>query len=209
MHANVQQAAAKADKPNKSTASWILTSTLPNELQHPEILPPSAVPTEGEEGIYTGIYTVVVALISLSGGTLNDSKLERYLKRVHLDDETPVEGYDKPALLIKRMEKDGYIVRVKETGPSGEEDITWILGSRAKVEIGDDGVRGLTKAVFNQPEGTEAEELEKRIARSLGVGDRPADRQQQAEAGAEPKRRGRRRRDEQNGDDDDNESDDD
>jgi hypothetical protein len=146
-----------------------------------------------------------VALISLSGGTLNDSKLERYLKRVHLDDKTPVDGYEKPALLMKRMEKDGYIVRVKETGPSGEEDITWILGSRAKVEIGDEGVRGLTNAVFNKPEGDEADELEKRIARSLGVGDRPVDRQQQVEGGAEPKKRGRRRRDDA---DDDAESDD-
>lgn len=187
----------------------MLTSTLPSPLHDPEILPPSAVPTEGDEGIYTGIYTVVVALISLSGGTLNDSKLERYLKRVHLDDNTPVEGYEKPAMLIKRMERDGYVVRVKETGPSGEEDISWILGSRAKVEIGDEGVKGLTKAVYNPPDGAEGEELDKRIARSLGVGDRPADRQRQAESGAERKKRGRRRRDEQNDDDDDNDESDD
>jgi len=187
----------------------VLTSILPSELHDPNILPPAAIPTESEEGVYTGIYSVIVALISLSGGTLNDSKLERYLKRMHLDDTTPVEGYEKPALLIKRMERDGYIVRVKETGPSGEEDISWILGSRAKVEIGDAGVSGLTKAVYNQPEGNEGEELEKRIARSLSVGDRPADRQRQAEGGAEQKKRGRRRRDEQNGeDDDDAESDD-
>ena len=187
----------------------MLTSTLPPELHHPEILPPSAVPTESDEGTYTGIYTVVVALISLSGGTLNDSKLERYMKRVHLDDNTPVEGYEKPALLLKRMERDGYVVRVKETGPSGEEDISWVLGSRAKVEIGDEGVSGLTKAVYNQPEGTEGEELEKRIARSLGVGDRPADRPRQAEGGAEKQRRGQRRRDEEEGDDDDNDESDD
>ena len=85
----------------------MLTSTLPPELHHPDILPPAAIPTDSEEGKYTGIYTVVVALISLSGGTLNDSKMERYLKRVHLDDATPVDGYEKPALLLKRMERDG------------------------------------------------------------------------------------------------------
>lgn len=187
----------------------MLTSILPSDLHHPEILPPSAVPTEGEEGTYTGIYSVIVALISLSGGTLSDSKLERYMKRVHLDDSTPVEGYEKPALLIKRMERDGYIVRVKETGPGGEEDVSWVLGSRAKVEIGDDGVRGLTEAVYNQPEGAEGEELDKRIARSLGVGDRPADRQRQAESGAEKKTRGRRRRDEENEDDENAEESDD
>jgi len=187
----------------------VLTSTLPPELHHPDILPPAAIPTDSEEGKYTGIYTVIVALISLSGGTLNDSKMERYLKRMHLDDATPVEGYEKPALLLKRMERDGYVVRIKETGPSGEEDISWILGSRAKVEIGDEGVSGLTKAVYSHPEGAEGEELAKRIARSLGVGDRPADRQQQAEAGAEPRKRGRRRRDEQNGEDEDNNESDD
>ena len=100
-------------------------------------------------------------------------------------------------------------MRIKETGPSGEEDISWILGSRAKVEIGDEGVSGLTKAVYSHPEGAEGEELAKRIARSLGVGDRPADRQQQAEAGAEPRKRVRRRRDEQNGEDEDNNESDD
>ena len=185
----------------------MLTSTLPPELRNHEILPPAAIPTSSDEGMYTGIYTVVVALISLSGGTLNDSKMERYLKRVHLDETTPVEGYEKPALLLKRMERDGYIVRIKETGPSGEEDISWVLGSRAKVEVGDEGVSGLTKAVYNHPEGAEEEELEKRIARSLGVGDRPSDRPRQAEGGAEPRKRGRRRRDEQ--EDDDNEGSDD
>jgi hypothetical protein len=180
----------------------VLTSILPNDLHHPEILPPSAVPTDSDEGIYTGIYTVIVSLILLSGGSLNDSKLERYMKRMQLDEKTPVEGYEKPAMLIKRMEREGYVVRVKETGPSGEEDISWILGSRAKVEIGDDGVRGLTKAVYNQAEGADSDELEKRIARSLGVGDRPADRHRQAESSAE-KKKGRRRREERNEDDED------
>lgn len=186
----------------------MLTSILPSDFHDPEILPPSAVPTEGEEGKYTGIYSVIIALISLHGGTLNDSKFERYLKRVHLGDNTPVEGYEKPATLIKRMEKDGYIVRIRETGPGGEEDISWTLGSRAKVEIGDAGVRGLTKAVYGDPEDAEGEELERKITRSLGVGERPSDRKKQAEAGAERKKRGRPRRDQQNGDGEDDEEDD-
>lgn len=186
----------------------MLTSILPSDFHHPEILPPSAVPTEGEEGTYTGIYSVIIATISLSGGSLNDSKLERYMKRVHLEDVTPVEGYEKPALLLKRMEREGYLVRVKETGPGGEEDVTWFLGPRAKVEIGDDGVRGLTKVVYNQPEGDEGQELERKIARSLGVGERPEEIRRQAaaaaavEGGAEQKRRGRPRRDEHNNDED-------
>lgn len=201
----IGSAAAKNDKANKSTASWVLTSILPSEFHHPEILPPSAVPTESEEGKYTGIYSVIVTLISLSGGSLNDSKLDRYMKRMHLEDNTPLEGYEKPAALLKRMEKDGYIVRVKETGPGGEEDISWILGSRAKVEIGDAGVSGLTKAVYGDLDDAASEDLERRIARSLGVGERPMDRlRQQADSGvgadAERKKRGRPRKDVQNGD---------
>ena len=188
-----------------------MTSILPSDFHHPEILPPSAVPTEAEDGTYTGIYSVIVAVISLCGGSLNDSKLERYMKRMRLDDATPVEGYEKPALLIKRMEREGYIVRIKETGPGGEEDVSWILGPRAKVEIGDDGVRGLTKTVFNQPEGDEGQDLEKRIARSLGIGERPDEIRRQAaaaaavEGGAEQKRRRRSRKD---GNDEDCEEDD-
>lgn len=186
----------------------MLTSILPSAFHHPDILPPSAVPTEGEEGKYTGIYSVIVALISLSGGQLNDSKLERYMKRVHLEDSTPVEGYEKPAMLMKRMEKDGYIVRIRETGPGGEEDVCWILGPRAKVEIGDAGVRGLTSCVYGDPEGAEAEDLERRIARSLGVGERPGDLQRQTQGGAEKKKRGRPRKDEQLEDENDDEDDD-
>jgi hypothetical protein len=193
----------------------VLTSILPSDFHHPEILPPSAVPTETEEGTYTGIYSIIVATVSLSGGSLNDSKLERYMKRLRLDDATPVEGYEKPALLLKRMEREGYLVRVKETGPGGEEDVTWFLGPRAKVEIGDDGVRGLTKVVYNQPEGDEAVELERKIARSLGVGERPEEIRRQAaaaaavEGGAEQKRRRRTRNNiDEDAEEDDAESDD-
>jgi hypothetical protein len=179
----------------------VLTSILPSDFHHPEILPPSAVPTETEEGTYTGIYSIIVATVSLSGGSLNDSKLERYMKRLRLDDATPVEGYEKPALLLKRMEREGYLV-------------TWFLGPRAKVEIGDDGVRGLTKVVFNQPEGDEATELERKIARSLGVGERPEEIRRQAaaaaavEGGAEQKRRRRTRNDVDEDAEEDAESDD-
>lgn len=129
------------------------------------------------------------------------------MKRARLDDTTPVEGFEKPAMLMKRMERDGYLVRVRETGPNGEEDVSWILGPRAKVEIGDEGVRGLTKTVYGEPQDADGEELDRRISRSLGVGDRPAELQQQqrqqrqAEGGAEQKRRGRRRKDEEENDD--------
>lgn len=204
-------AAAKNDKANKSTAQWVLTSILPTPFHDPEILPPSAIPTDGEESKYTALYTVIVSLISFSGGSLPEPKLERYMKRMRLEDSTPIEGYEKPAALLKRMERDGYLVRTRETGPGGEEDVSWQVGPRGKVEVGDAGARGLARTVYGNPEDAEGEELERRIARSLGIGERAVERSQGAvSGGAEKKKRGRpRREEEQEEDEEDEDSDDD
>lgn len=199
-------AAAKNDKANKTTAQWVLTSILPTPFHDPELLPPSAIPTDGEESKYTALYTVIISLIAFSGGSLPDPKLERYMKRMRLEDSTPIEGYEKPAALIKRMERDGYLVRTKETGPGGEEDVSWQVGPRGKVEVGDAGAGGLARTVYGDPGDAEGEDLERRIARSLGIGERPVDRQQmQATGGAEKKKRGRPRREEQEDEEDEEE----
>lgn len=184
---------------------------MPTPFHDPEILPPSRIPTDGEESKYTALYTVIVSLIAFSGGSLPDPKLERYMKRMRLEDNTPIEGYERPAVLLKRMERDGYLVRTRETGPGGEEDVTWQVGPRGKVEVGDAGTRGLARTVYGNPEDAEGDELERRIARSLGIGERPAERRQVAAAGgAEKKKRGRPRKEEQEDDEDedDEESDD-
>ena len=66
------------------------------------------------------------------------------------------------------MIKEGYIVKVKERN-DGEETVDYIVGPRGKVEVGEDGVAGLVKSVYGE---NATEDLEKRIERSLGIGER-------------------------------------
>ena len=83
---------------------------------------------------------------------------------MNLSTSTPLGSTDK---LLQRMLKDGYIVRIKDSS-SGEESIEYMVGPRAKVESGDEGVKGLVRGVFGKVDA-EAEELEKRLERSLAV----------------------------------------
>ncbi|KAF7190152.1 Non-structural maintenance of chromosome element 3 [Pseudocercospora fuligena] len=166
-----RRAAQKKDsQPTKSgTTSWILRSILPPNFHDPIILQPSFAPTPRDEAQYTGIYTVLVSAIMMAGGQLNNDKMERYLQRLKIDDQTPVVDYEKNERLMKRMEKDGYIARVKESSGTGEDDIYWIVGPRGKIEVGEDGVRGITTAVYAPKTEEEEEELERKVNRSLGI----------------------------------------
>ena len=151
----------------------MLTTKLPSEFRDPLVLQPPAAPTASEDSRYTGIYTVLISLISLSGGTLPDTKFERCLTRLQMEDRTPILEYDRTEKLVKRMERDGYIVKVKESTGTGDDDVYWVVGPRGKVEVGENGVRGLAKTVFGAMETqAEEEQLERKIARSLGLSDR-------------------------------------
>jgi melanoma-associated antigen len=114
-----------------------------------------------------------------------------------LADSTPIHGYRLREALLKRMEREGYLVRVRESTAHGDEEVNWFIGPRGKVEVGDDGVRGLTKAVYGAADEHEEQELERRIARSLGMGGKvaPRVREQPVEVAAEKKKRARKRRD--------------
>ncbi|KAF2717489.1 MAGE-domain-containing protein [Polychaeton citri CBS 116435] len=216
-----KRAAAKAATQGQNSksinTSWVLTSTLPSEFHDPEIRLPPAAPTSEEDGKYTAIYSVLIALISLSGGQLPDAKLERYLQRLNMQDNTPVSGSEKTEKLFKRLEREQYIVKIKESGGGQEQDIYWVVGSRGKVEVGNDGVRGLVKAVYGVEEDDEVEELEKKLRRSLGIPDASREVNDAGGAASQPatkqKRRGRPRRNDGDGleaedeaadDDDDN-----
>lgn len=208
-----EKRAQKGAPANKAPASWVLRSTLPTEFHDPAILPPSAAPTAAEEGMYTSIYTVLIALISLSGGALPEAKMERYLRRLGMEDQTPVTGYAKTEQLLKRMEKEGYLLKVKEAATAGEEDVSWHVGPRGKVEVGDDGVRGLGSAVYGDLNEEEETELQRRLMRSLGINERQAVEKADEHSGdREKKKRGRKRKDEpeeeeEEDDDDDNDDD--
>lgn len=116
-------------------------------------------------------------------------------------------GKETSEKMLKRMEKEGYLVRVRNTGTAaGEEDISWTVGPRGKVEVGDDGVRGMIRAVYAPAEGTEGDELERKVARSLGLGEKrkKAEDAAQAQANGEPSRNRTRRA---TADDDENDDD--
>ncbi|KAL8936648.1 MAG: hypothetical protein Q9211_004092 [Gyalolechia sp. 1 TL-2023] len=67
------------------------------------------------------------------------------------------------------MEKEGYIVRVRERDGGGEETVEFVVGPRGKAEVGERGVAGAVRKVWGKM-GTERAELERRLVRSLGEG---------------------------------------
>lgn len=168
---------------------------LPEQYRLPEIIGPSR-PVETDdishEDSYVGLYTMIIALIVISGGMMAEGKLDRALRRMNADQSTPVGTKDKT---LAAMVKDGYIVKIKET-TGGEETIDYIVGPRGKVEVGRDGVANLIRIMYGTTE-TE-EELDKKIKRTLDFAEAnnasaPVAEASQAAAG---RKRGRARNEE-------------
>lgn len=91
-----------------------------------------------------------------------EPKLERYLKRCNADQSTPIDKTDK---VLARMCKELYIVKVVDR--SGDEEVTeYIVGPRGKVEVDKEAIGGMVRTVYG---GAATEELDKRLARSLGL----------------------------------------
>ena len=65
------------------------------------------------------------------------------------------------------MEKENYIVKVKESEGGGEQRIEYHIGPRGRVEVGERGVAGLVRGVYGKKD-IEADELERKLVRSLG-----------------------------------------
>ncbi|RAH45439.1 MAGE domain-containing protein [Aspergillus brunneoviolaceus CBS 621.78] len=158
-----RRAAQKVEKASSGNKNWILTSLLPPEYRRPAILRPSKAPLEST---YTGLYSFIIAVILLNGGTIQEQKLDRYLQRTNTNTYTPVDRTDR---FLQRLCKEGYLVRNRDVD-GGEEVIEYILGPRGKVEVGAQGVAGLVREVYGQQDADEPdEELEIRLARSLGL----------------------------------------
>ncbi|GES60766.1 MAGE-domain-containing protein [Aspergillus terreus] len=185
-----RRAAQRVEKPSSSTnKSWILTSTLPAAYRRTEILPPTRAPMEGA---YTGLYTFIIALIFLNGGTLPEQKLERYLQRTNTDTYTPIDRTDR---FLQRLCKEGYLVRNREMD-SGEEVIEYMVGPRGKIEVGTQGVAGLVREVYGRQAAVEdndttaaerelTNDFEIRLARSLGISQRGARRAEEEDEGSD------------------------
>ncbi|CAI7574435.1 unnamed protein product [Penicillium manginii] len=202
-----RRAAQKTDKPSSGNKSWILTTTLPQSYQTSAILPPTKAPSAGTESTYTGLYSFIIALITLNGGSLAEPKLDRYLARMNAESHTPIDRTDK---LLLRMIREGYLVRTREMD-GGEEQIEFLVGPRGKVEVGTNGVAGLVREVYGRGEGTpkasgrvpgygdgdedvlggemtqmeeeEREAFEGRLRRSLGIRERPGQTQEAGSSG--------------------------
>ena len=74
---------------------------------------------------------------------------------------------EKTEKVLKKMEKEGYIVKVRERDGGGEESVDFVVGPRGKAEVGERGVAGAVRKVWGV-RGPERGELEKRLVRSLG-----------------------------------------
>ncbi|MCJ1265524.1 hypothetical protein MMC22_005404 [Lobaria immixta] len=151
---------------SSSSKSYVLTSTLPAAYRVPAILVPARIPSNTVEASYTGLYTFIISIISLSPrGTIAESRLERHLKRMNADNY--VLNGEKTEKVLKRMEREGYIVKVRERDGGGEESIDYVVGPRGKAEVGERGVAGVVRKVYGKKD-VEAAELEKKLVRSLG-----------------------------------------
>ena len=199
----VSTAAQRVEKPSSSNKTWILSSTLPPAYRVPEILPPTKAPMEGT---YTGIYSFIIAVILLNGGVLQESKLERYLKRTNADTYTPIDRTDR---LLQRLCKEGYLIRNREMD-GGEEIIEYIVGPRGKMEVGARGVAGLVREVYGRTSGGEnmtvaereqIEEFELRLSRSLGLKMEPSRSQEDDPGESSQGRRQSRRNEDEDSDD--------
>jgi hypothetical protein len=115
-----------------------------------------------QESTYIGFYSFIIAVIYLSGGSLPEAKLDRYLRQTRADQNTPIDRTDK---VLQRMIKDGYIARIKDTS-TGEEMIDYIVGPRGKVEVGPEGVAELAKTVWGE-DGLE--DLNSRLERTFAL----------------------------------------
>ncbi|PYI06398.1 MAGE-domain-containing protein [Aspergillus sclerotiicarbonarius CBS 121057] len=197
---NQRRAAQKVEKPSSTNKSWIVSSTLPLKYRRPEILPPNKAALEST---YTGLYSFIIAVILLNGGSINEQKLDRYLKRTNTDTYTPIDRTDR---FLQRLCKEGYLVRNREVD-GGEEVIEYMLGPRGKVEVGAKGVARMVREVYGQSDANERDdEFEIRLARSLGLKQPEPRAQEQTEDGEnqeeqegrqrerrrQPKRRGNR-----------------
>lgn len=164
-------------QPKTGSGSYVLSTTLPAAYRNPTIIPPSRTPSTDEEATYVAFCTLVVSCIWLNGGELTEQKLRRYLVRLNADRNVSTEKTD---LTLKKMERQGYVIRRVDRPPigqDGEQTVTWHVGTRAKEEVGIDGVMGMVKEVS----GDSTPDLDKKLRASLGIKDHANGRDEEAE----------------------------
>ena len=161
--ANPPCPALNSNTQTKVAETWILVSILPKAYQNPTIIAPSHAPTAESEATYVGFYTMVIALIALSGGEITEQKLRRHLQRLNADSKL---GAEKTEDVLAKMERSGYVVKkVESISADQDKNVSWLVGPRGKEEIGPEGIAGVVREVF----GGATPELERKLAGSLGI----------------------------------------
>ncbi|KAM0541879.1 hypothetical protein ACHAPJ_013069 [Fusarium lateritium] len=181
-----RQAMKSNSQPKTGSGSYILTSTLPEAYRNAAILNPSKTPSADDEATYTAFYTLAISMIWLNSGELSEQKLKRYLTRLNADQNVSM---DKTEVILKRMERQGYVIKRVERPPigqDGEHTITWHVGPRGREEVGLDGVMGMVRQVYADDWN---EDLEKKMRSSLNIRELPGQNdEEEEEAAAEASR---------------------
>ncbi|KAL2269456.1 hypothetical protein VTJ83DRAFT_1640 [Remersonia thermophila] len=166
--------AAKSQSQKEPTSNaYILVSVLPEAYTTPNIIPPSKVQSADGEAAYIGLYTIIIAIITLSGGELSEPRLRRYLTRLNAAENMPsmnphdaTAPSEKTDAVLQRMVKQGYLVKVTESRSAGDDEgTTWHVGPRGKIEVDKEAIANVVRAVYGGSSG----ELEKKLETSLKI----------------------------------------
>ena len=112
-----------------------------------------------------------------------EGRLESALARVNVDNYF-LNG-ERTENILKRMERQGYIVKIRERDGGGEETVDYMVGPRGKAEIGERGVASMARRVYAKKDA-ERDELDRKLVRSLGdvvLDKKPGEGAEDAEAG--------------------------
>lgn len=180
--------------------AYVLVSVLPDAYRTPKIIAPSRVVSADEEAAYVAFYTMIISLIRINGGELSEPMLKRYLTR--LNAETNTFSANKTEDTLAKLQRQGYLVKNvdREAKASGEAEnaTTWYVGSRGKVEVSDETVAGLIRAVWgSETQGNN--DLETKLQASLNIRDRDEEQEQNGDGEGESRVRGDVDVDEANG----------
>ncbi|KAI1823743.1 MAGE protein [Xylaria intraflava] len=159
-----KQKAAKrgASQASGSSRQYILISSLPKEYKAQPIIGPSRIPNTADEAAYVAFYTIIISIITLSGGELSEMRLKRYLTRLNASQNLPM---DKTENILQKLIRQGYLDKVVERVEGDEDSITWCVGPRGKVEVSPHSIAQVVSEVWGDP----PDDFDKKLEKSLGV----------------------------------------
>ncbi|KAH7037637.1 MAGE family-domain-containing protein [Microdochium trichocladiopsis] len=145
-----------------STGTYILVSTLPAPYRAQTIVDPARAPSAHDEATYVAFYTLIISVITLSGGELSDSKLKRYLTRLNAGQNLPIDSTEN---VLQRMVKHGYLDKTVERATDGDDMISWAVGPRGRVEVPPQSIATFVRQVYGQV----PDDFDKKLHKSLGL----------------------------------------